>query len=55
MCSCVKKGQLHRRTARRLKEAILPLHLALVRSHLEYYVPFWASQYTNDIDIMNCV
>lgn len=35
----------------RLREVILPLHLALV-GHMKYWVRFWALQYKTDMDIL---
>ncbi|PKU47998.1 pol- hypothetical protein [Limosa lapponica baueri] len=43
-------GCIKRSVARSLREVILALCSALVRSHLEYYVGLWSPQHKKDID-----
>ena len=46
---------LKKEVARKEREVIVPLYLALVRSHLEYYVQAWGLQYRNDVELMKRV
>jgi len=43
------RGAINHSTTRQSKEGTIPLHLVLVRSHLEHCEEFWTSQLKKDV------
>ena len=47
---CIKRS-----VASRMREVILPLCSALMRTHLEYCIQIWSPQYRRDMDLSECI
>jgi len=59
-CPCRKEaewypGSIRQIIASRLRERILSVYSAVVRPHLECWVPCWAPQYKRDMDTLDRV
>ncbi|GAB0181746.1 hypothetical protein GRJ2_000639900 [Grus japonensis] len=48
-------GCIKRSIASRLRDIILPLYSALMRSNLEYHVQLWGPQHKKDMDLLERV
>ena len=48
-------GYIKSSVASRVKEVILPLYSALMRTHLEYCIQMWSPQYRRDVGLLECV
>lgn len=50
MCLCGQESQCHvgcakKSVTNKLREVVLPIYSALVRSHLKYFIQFWVPQF----------